>query len=204
MIGASMDAGCGKLYKLLTGVGADKGGDAKHFARQMKRWAADDRMLGSIAHCAFDAASESSAGILTAMEQPGAARIMVIEDDPDLMRLLSHTLKSAGFNVIQAYGGEDALRKVKAQKPDLVLTDLAMPKMSGVEVIHQIKSDPETAGIPCVAVTAHMWDHIAQSAGQVGCDSFIAKPFNSVRLLQEVTKYVAVPGKLPSRAAAGA
>jgi CheY-like chemotaxis protein len=127
---------------------------------------------------------------------------MVVEDDPDLMRLLSHTLKSAGFNVVQAYGGEDALRKVKAQKPDLVLTDLAMPKMSGVEVIHQIKSDPETADIPCVAVTAHMWDHIAQSAGQVGCDSFIAKPFNSVRLLQEVTKYVPAPGKLPSRAAA--
>ena len=128
---------------------------------------------------------------------------MVIEDDPDLMRLLSHMLKSAGFNVIHAYGGEDALRKVKAQRPALVITDLAMPQMSGVEVIHRIKSDPETAGIPCVAVTAHMWDHIAHSANQVGCDSFIPKPFNAIRLLQEVTKYVPVPGRLPSRAAAG-
>ncbi len=126
------------------------------------------------------------------------ARIMVIEDDPDLMRLLSHMLTAAGFHVVQAYGGEDALRKIKSHRPDLVLTDLAMPKMSGVEVIHQIKSDPATERIPCVAVTAHMWDSIAQSASQVGCDSFLAKPFNSVRLLQEVTKYVALPGKLPN------
>lgn len=124
---------------------------------------------------------------------------MVIEDDPDLMRLLCHTLKAAGFHVIQAYGGEDALRKVKLHKPDLILTDLAMPKMSGVEVIHQVKADPETKSIPCVAVTAFMWDHIAQSASQVGCDSFVSKPFNSVRLLQEVVKYVPLPGKLPSR-----
>lgn len=130
-----------------------------------------------------------------AMEQPGVARIMVIEDDPDLMRLLTHTLKSAGFNVIQAYGGEDALRKVKVQRPDLLLTDLAMPAMSGVEIIHQVKSNPGTSDIPCVAVTAYTWDNIAQAANQVGCDSFIPKPFNSVRLLQEVTKYVPLPRK---------
>lgn len=124
---------------------------------------------------------------------------MVIEDDPDLMRLLCHTLKSAGFQVVPAYGGEDALRKVKLHKPDLILTDLAMPKISGVEVIHHVKSDPETKHIPCVAVTAFMWDSIAQSASQVGCDSFVSKPFNSVRLLQEVAKYVALPGKGPPR-----
>lgn len=127
---------------------------------------------------------------------------MVIEDDPDLMRLLSHTLKAAGFNVIQAYGGEDALRKVKSHRPDLILTDLAMPKMSGVELIHHVKSDAQTKHIPCVAVTAFTWDHIAQSASQVGCDSFVPKPFNAVRLLQEVAKYVPLPGKLPGRPAA--
>lgn len=127
------------------------------------------------------------------------AKIMVVEDDPDLMRLISYTLKSAGFHVVHAYGGEDALRKVKIHKPDLILTDLAMPKMSGVEVIHHVKSDQDTKHIPCVAVTAFMWDSIAQSAGQVGCDGFIAKPFNSVRLLQEVAKYVALPATPTSR-----
>lgn len=127
------------------------------------------------------------------------AKILVVEDDPDLMRLITHTLRGAGFEVVQAYGGDDALRKVKLHRPDLILTDLAMPRMSGVEVIHQIKSDPDTAEIPCVAVTAFMWDHIAQSASQVGCDSFVSKPFNSVRLLQEVSKYVPLPTKAPPR-----
>lgn len=131
--------------------------------------------------------------------EAGPAKILVVEDDPDLMRLITHTLTTAGFDVVQAYGGEDALRKVKMHWPDLVLTDLAMPKMSGVEVIHHIKNDPETREIPCVAVTAFMWDHIAQSASQVGCDSFVGKPFNSVRLLQEVAKYVPLPGKTPPR-----
>jgi len=128
---------------------------------------------------------------------------MVIEDDPDLMRLISHMLKSAGLEVMPAYGGEDALRKLKLHLPDLILTDLAMPKMSGVEVIEHVKAAPETKHIPCVAVTAFTWDHIAQSARQVGCDSFVSKPFNAVRLLEEVGKYVHVPGKAATRPAAG-
>ena len=133
--------------------------------------------------------------------EPDVARILVIEDDPDIMRLLSHTLKAAGFNVIQAYGGEDALRKVKLHKPHLVLTDLAMPKMSGVELIHQLKTDAATQHIPCVAVTAFTWDHIAQSASQVGCDGFVSKPFNAVKLLQAVAKYVPLPLRSAARTA---
>jgi CheY-like chemotaxis protein len=133
----------------------------------------------------------------------GVARIMVVEDDVDLMRLIIHALRSAGFDVVQTYGGADALRKVKVHKPDLVLTDLAMPGMSGVEVIAQIKGDAETQHIPCIAVTAHIWDHIAQAASQTGCDSLVPKPFTSVRLLQEVTKYVPLPGKLPARPVLG-
>lgn len=122
-------------------------------------------------------------------------KILVLEDDPDIMRILLHTLKSAGYVVIPAYGGEDALKKVKTQAPDLILTDLSMPKMSGVEVIEVLKGDPDTAHIPVVAVTAYVWDGLAQSAGQVGCDGFIAKPFSTKHLLKEVEKY------LPQRAA---
>jgi len=122
------------------------------------------------------------------------ATIMLIEDDPDLMRLMSHMLKAAGFEVVQAYGGEDALRKVQTRAPDLILTDLAMPKMSGVEVIHRLKSNPDLQHIPVVAVTAYIWDTIAQAAGGVGVDGFIAKPVTATRLLQEVAKYIPVPG----------
>jgi two-component system, cell cycle response regulator DivK len=129
----------------------------------------------------------------------GPARILVIEDDHDLMRLICHTLTAAGFAVVEAEGGEAGLHKARQEKPDLILTDLAMPKMSGVEVIHQLKNDPDTQDIPCVAVTAFSWDNIAQSASQVGCDSFVAKPFNADRLLKEVAKYVPMPDQAPPR-----
>jgi DNA-binding response OmpR family regulator len=67
-------------------------------------------------------------------------KVLVVEDDPDIMRILLHTLKAAGYQAIAAYGAEDALCKVKLQKFDLILTDLAMPKVSGVEVIQEVKA----------------------------------------------------------------
>jgi CheY-like chemotaxis protein len=121
------------------------------------------------------------------------ARILVVEDDPDIMRILTHALTGAGFTVIAAYGGEDAIRKVALHKPDLVLTDLAMPLVSGVEVIDAIKSDPATQHIPVVAVTAHVWDSIAQAAGQVGCDGYISKPFSTKQIIQEVYRHLKPP-----------
>lgn len=122
------------------------------------------------------------------------AKILIVEDDPDIMRVLQHSLKTAGFQVVPAYGGEDAIRKVALHKPDLVLTDLSMPKVSGVEVIEAIKTDPDTQHIPVIAVTAHVWDGIAQSAGQVGCDGFISKPFSAKQVVQEVYRHLKLPG----------
>ena len=118
------------------------------------------------------------------------AKILVVEDDPDLMRIVTHTLKAAGYQVIPAYGGEDGIRKAKLHKFDLVLTDLAMPKVSGVEVIQEIRGDPETSHIPIVAITAHVWETLAQAAGQVGCDGYISKPFNNKQLIAEVQKHL--------------
>lgn len=121
------------------------------------------------------------------------AKILVVEDDPDIMRILVHTLKGAGYQVIQAYDGEDAIHKVKAQMPALVLTDLAMPKVSGPEVIEVIKTDPDTRHIPVIAVTAHVWDGTAQSPGQVGCDGYISKPFRAHQIVQEVARHLKPP-----------
>lgn len=120
-------------------------------------------------------------------------RILVVEDDPDLLWLMTHALESVGFVVIKAFGGEDALRKVKSQPPDLIITDLAMPVMSGAELIHAVKSDPSTQQIPCIAVTAFLWDHIAGSAKAAGCESFISKPFTAARLREEVVKLLPFP-----------
>lgn len=117
-------------------------------------------------------------------------KILVVEDDPDILRIVMFALNNAGHQAVAAYGGEDAIRKVKAQPFDLVVTDLSMPKVSGVEVIESIKSDPATQHIPVIAVTAHVWGGIAQSARQVGCDGFISKPFAVKQLVQEIEKYL--------------
>jgi two-component system cell cycle response regulator DivK len=120
-----------------------------------------------------------------------SAKILIVEDDPDMMRILAQALTGAGYQVIHGFGGEDALRKAKDLKPDLVVTDLSMPQVSGVAVIQMIKNNPETRHIRVIAVTAHVWDSIAKSAGSVGCDAFIGKPFSTKRLIQEVQNQLA-------------
>jgi CheY-like chemotaxis protein len=122
-----------------------------------------------------------------------AASILVVEDDPDIMRILLHALKAGGYEVIPAYGGEDGIRKAKQQKFDLVLTDLSMPKVSGIELIQELKDNPETREIPVIAVTAHVWETLAQSARQVGVDGYISKPFSTKQLLAEVQKHLKPP-----------
>jgi CheY-like chemotaxis protein len=118
-----------------------------------------------------------------------ARRIMIVEDDPDGMKILDSMLAAAGYEVLRAYGVDDALRKLKTQVIDVILTDLAMPKVSGVELIAEVKKDWATRNIPVIAVTAFMWDPIAQSAGQMGCDGFIAKPFTRERLVKEIERH---------------
>jgi len=119
-----------------------------------------------------------------------AARILIVDDEPDALVILRHVLTRAGYDVVPAYGGEDALRKIGRQRFDLILTDLAMPKVSGVEVIDRVKSDPDRRPTPVVAITAYMWDYISQCASNSGCDAFLYKPVEAKRLLQEVDKWL--------------
>jgi CheY-like chemotaxis protein len=121
---------------------------------------------------------------------PLPATILVVEDEQDQMTLLTQVLTRAGYHVVPAYGGEDAIRKVKTRKIDLVVTDLAMPKMTGIELTCMIKTDPATRHIPVIAVTAHVWDHIGQAAGQACCDGFLSKPYTAAKLIQLIHKHL--------------
>lgn len=112
--------------------------------------------------------------------------ILVVEDDPDLLRIMVHTLQSAGYRVVPAYGGEDALRKIRRERFAVVLTDLAMPKMSGVELIEILKRNPETAFVPVIAVTAHWMESFGNAANDAGCEGHLQKPFRSSDLLKTV------------------
>lgn len=116
--------------------------------------------------------------------------ILIVEDNPDQLRILAEMLRASGYEVASSLGAEPAFRKVKALKPDMILTDLAMPDVSGVQLIDQLRTDPETKHIPIVAVTAYVWDTLAQAAGTAGVDGFIAKPYTRARLIEEIEKYL--------------
>ena len=114
--------------------------------------------------------------------------VLINDDEPDMIYILRSFLTDAGYEVLHTYGAESALRKTLVSMPDLVVTDLAMPGMSGVHLIEILKNDPRTKHIPIIAVTAFIWDNLSQAAGAVGCDGFVSKPFNSIRLLKEVRR----------------
>ncbi|MEU8238539.1 response regulator [Actinoplanes missouriensis] len=104
-------------------------------------------------------------------------RILVVDDEPDLRFLLHRFFERAGHEVTEAGDGADALAAVRQSYPDLVVTDMMMPVMSGVELIHHLRADPATAKIPVMAVSADC--HLA-----VGADVALGKPYQRAALLE--------------------
>jgi len=119
------------------------------------------------------------------------ATILVVDDDADMMRIAMHTLAAAGYRCRPARRALDALHQVRLARPDVIVTNLAMPDMSGVEFIGRIKRDPETAAIPVLAVTHPRWNELAQSAAAAGCDGYVGKPFQGSQLLVQVERALA-------------
>ena len=117
-------------------------------------------------------------------------KVLVVDDDPDIIRIVLYTLNNAGYRAMPAYGVEDALRKIERDDFDLVLTDLAMPRLSGVHLIDALRTDPATSDIPIVAMTAFTWDTLGRTAGEVGCDGYLTKPFRTAQLLETVAKFL--------------
>ena len=106
-------------------------------------------------------------------------KILVVEDNDRNRRLLRILLKSKGYEIIEAATGEEAINYLKNQKPDLILMDVQLPKMDGLELTQKIKSDKETADIPIVAVTAYAMKGDRERILKAGCDGYISKPIDT-------------------------
>jgi two-component system phosphate regulon response regulator PhoB len=114
------------------------------------------------------------------------SHILVVEDERDLMRVLTYNLKQAGFDVVGAPDGETALRAVREERFDLVLLDLMLPDMPGTEVCKKLKGNPQTASIPVVMVTAK-GEEIDRIVGfELGADDYVVKPFSVRELILRV------------------
>ena len=106
-------------------------------------------------------------------------KILVVEDNDRNRRLLRILLKSKGYEIIEAATGEEAINYLKNQKPDLILMDVQLPKMDGLELTQKIKSDKETADIPIIAVTAYAMKGDRERILKAGCDGYISKPIDT-------------------------
>jgi len=114
------------------------------------------------------------------------ATILVVDDERDLVELLSVNLEAAGYTVIPAYKGDDALRKASEHVPTLVLLDLMMPGLSGTEVARRLRADPRTSRIPIIMLTARAAEADQIVGLSVGADDYITKPFSFKVLLARI------------------
>jgi len=114
------------------------------------------------------------------------SRVLIVEDEPDIRELVVHHLKREGYQVSAASSGEEALRQVQAAPPDLVILDLMMPAMDGLEVCRRLRQDPATVSLPIVMLTAK-GDEVDRVLGlEIGADDYIVKPFSPKELLARV------------------
>ena len=109
----------------------------------------------------------------------GGHRVLVVDDNLTNLKLIEYLLQSRGYDVITAVDAADALEVVRTQRPSLVLMDLQLPGMDGLELTRKLKSDPETKHIAIVAVTAYAMKGDEERALAAGCDGYIPKPIDT-------------------------
>lgn len=126
--------------------------------------------------------------LLEGRSEPMGKKILVVDDEKHIVRLVQVNLERAGYEVVTAYDGEEALQKVKQERPDLIVLDVMMPKMDGFEVMKHLKADPETKEIPVIMLTAKAQDADVFRGWKAGVDCYLTKPFNPLELLTFVKR----------------
>ncbi len=113
-------------------------------------------------------------------------KILIVDDEEDLVTMIKLRLEAAGYDTLEAYDGQEALKKAQDQNPDLIILDLMLPKMNGYKVCRMLKFNEKYRHIPIIMFTAKVQDTDKQMGQKVGADAYIIKPFEPDILLGKI------------------
>lgn len=119
-----------------------------------------------------------------------AYKILVVDDEPTIVRLMEFILARQGHEMLVAVNGEEALEKIRAHAPDLVLLDIMMPRIDGYEVARLVRADPATAALPIIMLSAKAQEEDIRKGVEIGVDEYITKPFSPEHLVHVVADYL--------------
>ena len=109
-------------------------------------------------------------------------KILIVEDNPQNMRLIEMTLKSRAYNLLKATDGEEALAVAIKERPDLIIMDIQLPKLNGLEVTRRLRQMPEFNHTAIIAITAYAMKGDREKSIEAGCDAYLPKPINTREL----------------------
>jgi CheY-like chemotaxis protein len=114
--------------------------------------------------------------------------ILVVDDEPYMIRLLQHHIERAGYRMVKATNGREALERIRDERPDLVLMDVMMPEINGLEVLAEVRKRAETRDLPVIMMTANAQRFPREEAEAAGVSAFLTKPFSPTQLMAEVRR----------------
>jgi len=117
--------------------------------------------------------------------------VLVVDDDPVILKLLEVNFEMEGFTVLTAKDGEEGIEVARTDQPDLIVSDIMMPKKSGLELVTALKGDPSTQEIPIILLSAKAQNADVRSGLDAGADDYVTKPFEPLDLIDRVNKLLA-------------
>jgi len=120
-----------------------------------------------------------------------ALSVLVVDDDPVILRLLQVNFELEGISVATAVDGEEGLNMVQSDPPDLVISDIMMPKVNGLELLAALRSSPDTSAMPVILLSAKAQVADVQRGLELGADDYVTKPFDPLELIDRVYKVLA-------------
>ena len=118
-------------------------------------------------------------------------KVLVIDDDPVIVELLRVNFEIEGFDVISAGDGRSGLERVVAEQPDVVLSDIMMPRLDGLQLLAQLKNDPRTRDVPVILLSAKAQNAEVEQGLDLGADDYVTKPFDPLELIDRVNAVLA-------------